>query len=137
MAKDLRSFLCSPPTPSTTSPGGWDARRCFTSGCWAAMPGVTDVPMPMSGICRFHACVQIRKEYDGAGKIAALASDPFVKLVVVDEDVDIHNDAEVLWAIATRTQPDRDTFFSSSPSPPPPGWTRPRTRSGAGGRRTP
>jgi 2,5-furandicarboxylate decarboxylase 1 len=81
----------------------------------AAMPGVNDVHMPMSGICRFHAYVQIKKEYDGAGKIAALAalaSDPFVKLaVVVDEDVDIHNDAEVLWAIATRTQPDRDTFF--------------------------
>lgn len=81
----------------------------------AAMPGVKDVHMPMSGICRFHAYVQIRKEYDGAGKIAALAalaSDPFVKLaVVVDEDVDIHDDAEVLWAIATRTQPDRDTFF--------------------------
>jgi 2,5-furandicarboxylate decarboxylase 1 len=81
----------------------------------AAMPGVTAVHMPMSGICRFHAYVQIKKEYDGAGKIAALAalaSDPFVKLaVVVDEDVDINNDAEVLWAIATRTQPDRDTFF--------------------------
>jgi 2,5-furandicarboxylate decarboxylase 1 len=81
----------------------------------AAVPGVKAVHMPMSGICRFHAYVQIKKEYDGAGKIAALAalaSDPFVKLaVVVDEDVDINNDAEVLWAIATRTQPDRDTFF--------------------------
>jgi UbiD family decarboxylase len=44
--------------------------------------------------------------------LSALASDPFVKLaVVVDEDVDIHNEAEVMWAIATRTQPDRDTFF--------------------------
>jgi 2,5-furandicarboxylate decarboxylase 1 len=31
--------------------------------------------------------------------------------VVVDDDIDIHNDAEVLWAIATRTQPDRSTFF--------------------------
>ncbi len=81
----------------------------------AAVPGVTAVHMPMSGICRIHAYVQIKKEYDGAGQIAALAalaSDPFVKLaVVVDEDVDINNDAEVLWAIATRTQPDRDTFF--------------------------
>jgi 2,5-furandicarboxylate decarboxylase 1 len=81
----------------------------------AAVPSVVDVAMPMSGICRFHAYVRIRKDYDGAGKIAALAalaSDPFVKLaVVVDEDVDIHNDAEVLWAIATRTQPDRSTFF--------------------------
>lgn len=79
------------------------------------VPSVKDVYMPMSGICRFHAYVQIAKEYDGAGRLAALAalaSDPFVKLaVVVDDDVDIHNEAEVLWAIATRTQPDRDTFF--------------------------
>ena len=49
----------------------------------AAVPSVMDVAMPMSGICRFHAYVRIRKEYDGAGKLAALAalaSDPFVKL---------------------------------------------------------
>ena len=69
----------------------------------------------MSGICRFTAYVQIAKEYDGEGKLAALAalaSDSFVKLaVVVDDDIDIYNDAEVLWAIATRTQPDRATFF--------------------------
>jgi 2,5-furandicarboxylate decarboxylase 1 len=81
----------------------------------AAVPSVTDVYMPMSGICRFHAYVQIDKEYDGEAKLAglaALSSDPFVKLaVIVDKDVDIHNEAEVLWAIATRTQPDRDTFF--------------------------
>ena len=33
------------------------------------------------------------------------------RAIVVDQDIDIHNDAEVLWAIATRTQPDRSTFF--------------------------
>jgi 2,5-furandicarboxylate decarboxylase 1 len=81
----------------------------------AAVPSVTDVYLPMSGVCRFHAYVQIEKEYDGEAKLAALAalaSDAFVKLaVIVDRDVDIHNEAEVMWAIATRTQPDRDTFF--------------------------
>ena len=30
--------------------------------------------------------------------------------VAVDSDVDIFNDAEVLWAISTRTQPHQDTF---------------------------
>lgn len=79
------------------------------------VPSVQAVHLPMSGICRFTAYVKIAKEYDGEGKLAALAalaSDPFVKLaVIVDEDVDIYNDAEVLWAIATRTQPDRATFF--------------------------
>jgi 2,5-furandicarboxylate decarboxylase 1 len=81
----------------------------------ASVPSVQAVHMPMSGICRFTAYVKIAKEYDGEGKLAALAalaSDPFVKLaIVVDKDIDIHNDAEVLWAIATRTQPDRATFF--------------------------
>ena len=81
----------------------------------ALVPSVKKVAMPISGLCRFHAYVQIAKEYDGEGKlaaIAALSSDSFVKLaVIVDEDVDISNDSEVLWAIATRTQPDRSTFF--------------------------
>jgi 2,5-furandicarboxylate decarboxylase 1 len=81
----------------------------------ASVPSVQAVHMPMSGICRFTAYVKISKEYDGEGKLAALAalaSDPFVKLaIVVDDDIDIYNDAEVLWAIATRTQPDRATFF--------------------------
>jgi len=81
------------------------------------MPSVIDVAMPMSGVCRAHAYVKIKKEYDGAGKVAALsalASDPFVKLaVVVDEDIDIHNDSEVWWAICTRVQPDKSVFFIS------------------------
>jgi 2,5-furandicarboxylate decarboxylase 1 len=81
----------------------------------SVVPTVRDVRMPMSGICRFTAYVQIAKEYDGEGKIAALAalaSDPFVKLaIVVDEDVNVNSDSEVLWAVATRTQPDLATFF--------------------------
>ena len=80
-----------------------------------SVPSVKAVHMPMSGICRFTAYVKIAKEYDGEGKLAALAAlaaDPFVKLaVIVDEDIDINSDADVLWAIATRTQPDRATFF--------------------------
>ena len=80
-----------------------------------SVPSVKAVHMPMSGICRFTAYVKIAKEYDGEGKLAALAAlaaDPFVKLaVIVDDDIDINSDSEVLWAIATRTQPDRATFF--------------------------
>src|SRR5215211_1712631 len=68
-----------------------------------SVPSVKAVHMPMSGICRFTAYVKIAKEYDGEGKLAALAAlaaDPFVKLaVIVDDDIDINNDSEVLWAI--------------------------------------
>ena len=37
--------------------------------------------------------------------------DPYVKLAVaVDDDVDIFNEEDVLWAIATRFQADNDMF---------------------------
>ena len=75
---------------------------------------------------RYVAYVKIRKDYDGLGKnagIAALAADPLLKIVVVvDEDVDINNEGEVIWAISTRTQPDRniqtisDTYIQLDPS---------------------
>src|SRR5690606_29919966 len=41
--------------------------------------------------------------------MAILAADIYCKLVVVvDEDIDVYNEQEVLWAIATRVQGDRD-----------------------------
>jgi 2,5-furandicarboxylate decarboxylase 1 len=79
------------------------------------VPTLKAVAMPISGLCRFTTYVSIRKEFDGQGKIAALAalaSDPFIKLaVIVDDDVDVSSDRDVLWAIATRTQADKATFF--------------------------
>ena len=33
--------------------------------------------------------------------------------VVVDDDVDIHNWHDVMWAIATRCRPDRDGLYHS------------------------
>jgi 2,5-furandicarboxylate decarboxylase 1 len=81
----------------------------------ASCPSVIDVSLPVSGVCRLTAYVQIDKQFDGEAKmaaLAALASDAFVKLVVVvDKDVDVHNEKDVMWAVATRTQPDQDTFF--------------------------
>ncbi len=84
----------------------------------ASCPSVRDVSMPLSGMCRLSAYVQIDKQYDGEAKmaaLAALASDVFVKLaIIVDKDVNVHNEEEVLWAVSTRTQPDQDTFFVSN-----------------------
>ncbi len=81
----------------------------------ASCPSVLEVSMPLSGMCRLAAYVQIDKQYDGEAKmaaLAALASDVFVKFaVIVDKDVNVRNEEEVLWAVATRTQPDQDTFF--------------------------
>jgi UbiD family decarboxylase len=38
--------------------------------------------------------------------------DPYLKLVIaVDEDIDIASESEVMWAVATRMQGDRDIFM--------------------------
>jgi 2,5-furandicarboxylate decarboxylase 1 len=78
------------------------------------VPTLKAVTLPFSGTCRHTAYVSIRKEYDGLGKntaLAALAADPFMKLViVVDDDIDIFSEAEVMWAVCTRVQAQRDVF---------------------------
>jgi 2,5-furandicarboxylate decarboxylase 1 len=77
-----------------------------------AVPGVRNVHLPASGCGRFHAYIQIKKRAVGEGQAAICATLPLDKrikhVVVVDDDVDIFDDAEVLWAIATRSRWDRD-----------------------------
>jgi 2,5-furandicarboxylate decarboxylase 1 len=76
------------------------------------VPGVVGVHMPVSGTARLHAYVQLRKSNDGEPKTAiatALSSDYRLKhVIVVDEDVNIFDDEHVLWAVATRSQWDKD-----------------------------
>ncbi len=77
-----------------------------------AVLGTQNVHMPVSGTARLHAYVQIRKTNDGEPKaaiMAALSAEYRLKhVVIVDDDVDIFDDQEVLWAIATRSQWDKD-----------------------------
>ena len=78
------------------------------------VPSVRDVSYPFSGTCRFHCYVSMKKIAEGQPKTAifsALAEDTSLKLVVVvDEDIDVHREEEVLWAMATRMQADRGVF---------------------------
>jgi len=80
----------------------------------AAMPAVKAVALPMSGTCRFTCYVSMGPSHPAAGRhaaLAALAADPIIKLVVVvDDDIDVYDDAQVLWAMATRVQPDHDVI---------------------------
>ncbi len=76
-----------------------------------AMPTVTDINLPLSGI-RSIAFISMKKRVEGEPKIAACAAftvDPILKHVfVVDDDVDVYDEGEVLWAFTTRFQADRD-----------------------------
>lgn len=76
-----------------------------------AIPTIKDVELPLSGTCRHIAYVSMKKDYDGQGKIASiatLAADPMIKIaVIVDDDINVHSEQEVWWAVSTRTQADR------------------------------
>ncbi|HEY1235776.1 MAG TPA: UbiD family decarboxylase [Candidatus Binatia bacterium] len=74
----------------------------------AMVPTVKAVRVPAPFTCY----VSIEQRISGQAKnaiLAVLGADLYMKrVVIVDHDVDIFNDRQVNWAIATRCQPDRD-----------------------------
>jgi 2,5-furandicarboxylate decarboxylase 1 len=77
-------------------------------------PGVQAVHMTPAGVGRYICFFSLKPQVAGEAAdaiMAAFTCDQHIKYAVaVDEDVDIFNDSEVLWAIATRTQPDKNFF---------------------------
>ena len=76
-----------------------------------SFPGVLDVHLSLGGVGRYHLYIQIKKTHEGLPKnviAGAFSSHYDVKhVVVVDEDVDVHDLLQVEWAIATRFQAKR------------------------------
>jgi UbiD family decarboxylase len=76
------------------------------------VPTVKNVCMPVSGNCRFHAYIAIHKRTPGQAKnaiCAAFAADMLLKhVVIVDDDINVFDEEQVLWAISNRFQADRD-----------------------------
>lgn len=77
-----------------------------------SFPSVRDVHLTRGGVCRYHLNVQIKKRWEGEAKnvmFGAFAGHADIKrVVVVDQDVDIHDAEAVEWATATRFQAGRD-----------------------------
>src|SRR5712692_7503413 len=78
------------------------------------VPNLKALSFPKSGT-HFHAYMSMKKTADGQPRHALmllLGLDPYLKFVVaVDEDVNVFDEEEVLWAIATRFQADADMFM--------------------------
>ena len=76
-------------------------------------PGVVALHYPTSGT-HFHCYVQVRQRRAGEARqimLGLLGWDPYLKTVIaVDDDVDITNDSDVLWALAAHFQPADDLF---------------------------
>jgi UbiD family decarboxylase len=81
------------------------------------VPRVNGVRLTEGGCCWLHGVVSITKQREGDGKnaiMAAFSGHPSMKkVVVVDSDIDIYNNEEVEWALATRFQADRDLVVVS------------------------
>ncbi len=81
-------------------------------------PEITDFHLPAEGCSYRMAIVQMRKSYAGHAKRLMFGVWSFLRqfmytkfIVVVDEDVDIRDWKEVIWAITTRVDPTRDTVL--------------------------
>jgi UbiD family decarboxylase len=76
------------------------------------IPNVTGVHVPLSGTSSFTAYVAIKQSRPGEAKHVipiVLGVDHYLKLViVVDDDIDVFDESDVMWAVATRMQADRD-----------------------------
>jgi UbiD family decarboxylase len=78
------------------------------------VPNLVALNYPKSGT-HFHAYLSMRKSAEGQARHALmllLGLDNYIKFAVaVDADVDVYQDNEVLWAMATRFQADTDMFM--------------------------
>ncbi len=77
-------------------------------------PGVTAVHFPSAGAVGFIVVIAIKQaqECEARNVIATMLGSRRNKIIiVVDDDVDIHDMEKVLWAVATRCQPDEDVVI--------------------------
>lgn len=78
-------------------------------------PSLRAVHVPTSGR-RFHCYLQLERAADGEARAAleaAIGHRRIKHAVVVDEDVDVFDERQVLWAVATRVQWTRDVIVRS------------------------
>jgi 4-hydroxy-3-polyprenylbenzoate decarboxylase len=79
-------------------------------------PEITDFYLPPEGCSYCLAVVSIRKQYPGHAKRVMLGVWSFLRqfmytklVIVVDDDVDVRDWRDVIWALTTRLDPARDS----------------------------
>lgn len=79
------------------------------------LPNVRAVHVPHTSCGAFTAYISMKKIAEGEPQtaiMAAFGTEHYVKhVIVVDDDVDIFDTNDVMWAVATRVRPDKDIFF--------------------------
>ncbi len=107
--------------PMEDGPIGKATERIFLPLIRMQVPEVVDLNLPVFGIFNNLAIVSIRKSYPGqARKVAhalwGMGQMMLTKIiVVVDEEVEVHDLEEVGWWATTNIDPQRDVFFVEGP----------------------
>jgi 4-hydroxy-3-polyprenylbenzoate decarboxylase len=81
-------------------------------------PEITDFYLPAEGCSYRMAVVSMKKHFPGHAKRVMMGVWSFLRqfmytkfIIVTDEDIDIRNWEDVIWAITTRMDPTRDTVM--------------------------
>lgn len=81
-------------------------------------PEITDFYLPAEGCSYRWACIALRKQYPGHAKRVMLGLWSFLRqfmytkfVVVTDDDINIRDWHDVIWAMTTRMDPARDTVI--------------------------
>jgi 4-hydroxy-3-polyprenylbenzoate decarboxylase len=100
---------------------GHAVERIFLPAMKMAIPELVDVHLPVEAVFHNLMIVSIRKSYPGQARkvmnaIWSLGQAMFTKcIVVVDEDCDVHNIAEVVLRATNNIDPERDIQFTLGP----------------------
>ncbi len=81
-------------------------------------PEIVDFHLPPEGCSYRIACVSLKKQYPGHAKRVMFGIWSFLRqfmytkfIIVTDDDVDVRDWKEVIWALSTRVDPRRDTMI--------------------------
>jgi 4-hydroxy-3-polyprenylbenzoate decarboxylase len=81
-------------------------------------PEIVDFWLPPEGCSYRFAVISIKKSYAGQARRIMMGAWSFLKqfmytkyVIIVDEDINVRDWKEVVWAIATRSDPTRDTMM--------------------------
>jgi 4-hydroxy-3-polyprenylbenzoate decarboxylase len=100
---------------------GKAVERIFLPAMKMTIPEIVDIHLPVEAVFHNLMLVSIRKSYPGHARkvmnaIWSLGQAMFTKcIVVVDEDCDVQNVAEVVLRVANNIDPERDIQFTLGP----------------------
>jgi 4-hydroxy-3-polyprenylbenzoate decarboxylase len=84
-------------------------------------PEIVDFYLPPEGCSYRIACVSMKKQYPGHAKRVMFGIWSFLRqfmytkfIIVTDDDVNVRDWKEVIWALATRVDPRRDTLIADA-----------------------